>query len=48
MEKRVVEEGCLVLLGKKTAAKHRRTVFFEKGASVCCSSLYPIVVSTKV
>ena len=50
VEKRVVEEeGCLVLLRKKTATKHgRRTVFLKKGDSVYCSSLYSIVASTKV
>ena len=33
---------------EKTAAKHGRTLFLKKGVSVCCSSLYPIVASTKV
>ena len=46
--KRVAEgEGCLVLLGK-ICCEHGRTVFLKKDISVCRSSLYPIVASTKV
>ena len=48
MEKRVVEEGCLMLLGK-IAMRHRtRAVLHKKGVSVRCSPLYPIVASAKV
>ena len=37
VEKGAVEEGCLVLLEKKNAAKHGKTVFFTEK---CFSSLF--------
>ena len=47
VESKWLKKGVLCC-SEKTATKHGRTVFLKKGISVRCSSLYPIVASTKV